>query len=127
MLACSDFSSQLQKITKGCSSYCNVGSRFPQSPIQFSRSMERYAVTVYKESLPLLTIFNLVQSSWTGFELVSQQKWQGGSGTTRWLMCSTPPPSPLPGMAGRRGTVNRLELEASGADPERIPGHRFRK
>ena len=41
-------------------------------------------------SLPRLTIFNRVQSSWTGLEVDSRQKWQGGSGVTSSLKCSTP-------------------------------------
>ena len=40
--------------------------------------------------LPLLTILSLVQSSCTGLEMFSRQKWQGGSGVTSSLKCSTP-------------------------------------
>lgn len=51
--------------------------------------------------LPLLTIFNLVQSSWTGLEVGSLQKWQGGSGVSKTLICSTPS---LKGWRRIRGT-----------------------
>ena len=48
------------------------------------------SIHLLRNFLPLLTILSLVQSSCTGLEMFSRQKWQGGSGVTSSLKCSTP-------------------------------------